>query len=151
MERFQVRLTAGAIIEREGKILVVRLRHKRNDSLVITQPSGHVEEGESVFEAAVREVHEETGYTIKLTELVGIYHQKFNDHASIRVSFTGQLKNQEPDGSQEKDIETLWLTPDEIKKQRDQYRPGATTATFDDYFAGKRFPLDAVSFIKHTL
>ena len=53
----------------EGKILLT----KREDFEVWCLPSGGVEEGESLAEAALRETKEETGVDVELTRLVGVY------------------------------------------------------------------------------
>jgi ADP-ribose pyrophosphatase YjhB (NUDIX family) len=57
-----------AIIE-DGRILLT----KRKDFEVWCLPGGHVDAGETVAQAAVREAFEETGLKVKLTRLVGIY------------------------------------------------------------------------------
>lgn len=57
-----------AIIEDE-KILLT----KRKDFEVWCLPGGHVDAGETVAEAAVREALEETGLQVKLTRLIGLY------------------------------------------------------------------------------
>lgn len=49
------------------------LLQKRADVRLWGIPSGHVEPGESVTEAAVREVKEETGLSIRITKLIGVY------------------------------------------------------------------------------
>jgi ADP-ribose pyrophosphatase YjhB (NUDIX family) len=53
----------------EGKILLT----KRDDFQIWCLPSGGVEEGESLAEAAIRETKEETGIDVELTRLVGVY------------------------------------------------------------------------------
>jgi len=53
----------------EGKILLT----KRDDFQVWCLPSGGVEEGESLAEAAIRETKEETGIDVELTRLIGVY------------------------------------------------------------------------------
>jgi ADP-ribose pyrophosphatase YjhB (NUDIX family) len=53
----------------DGKVLLT----KREDFEVWCLPGGGVEEGESLAEAGVREVKEETGLEVELTRLVGVY------------------------------------------------------------------------------
>lgn len=57
-----------AVIQ-DGKILLT----KREDFEIWCLPSGGVEEGESLTEAAIRETKEETGIDVELTRLVGVY------------------------------------------------------------------------------
>jgi ADP-ribose pyrophosphatase YjhB (NUDIX family) len=59
---------AVAILENNTVLLV-----RREDADVWCLPGGAVDEGESVSEAAIREVREETGLQVELTSLVGVY------------------------------------------------------------------------------
>ena len=61
---------AGAVVEQEGKILLQR----RSDNGGWGLPGGILELDETYAQAAVREVWEETGLTVRLTALLGIYH-----------------------------------------------------------------------------
>lgn len=54
---------------RDGRVLVT----KRADFPMWCLPGGGVDAGESVAQAAVREVREETGLRVVLTRLVGVY------------------------------------------------------------------------------
>lgn len=57
------------VVISEGMILL----QQRADFPLWNLPGGHVEDGESLAEAAIREVREETGLTVRITRLVGVY------------------------------------------------------------------------------
>ncbi|MFL1676626.1 HAD-IIA family hydrolase [Paenibacillus dendritiformis] len=60
---------AGIVMDERGRVLLM----KRSDNGCWGIPSGHVERGESVEEAIVREIREETGLQVKVKRLVGLY------------------------------------------------------------------------------
>lgn len=60
---------AAVIFDAEGRVLLVR----RADNGHWGLPSGKVEVGESVADAVVREVQEETGLRVRVARLIGVY------------------------------------------------------------------------------
>lgn len=60
---------AIVIFNKENQVLL----QKRADVNLWGIPSGHVEPGETVQDAAIREVSEETGLQIKILRLIGVY------------------------------------------------------------------------------
>lgn len=75
-------LTVCVAVIHENKILLT----KRGDFENWCMPSGGVENGESVAQAAIRETKEETGVDIELKSLVGIYFRQGdlgNTHAIV--------------------------------------------------------------------
>lgn len=65
-----VRLTVGCVLfDEQGRVLLM----KRRDNGYWALPGGGVEPGESVTEALVREVEEETGLRVRPVQLIGVY------------------------------------------------------------------------------
>ena len=60
----EYRIGAGAIIVQEERILLVRHSATVHGHTVLVGPGGHVENDESIIQAAVREVKEETGLDV---------------------------------------------------------------------------------------
>jgi ADP-ribose pyrophosphatase YjhB (NUDIX family) len=60
---------AGIIFNEQQQVLLL----KRSDNGLWSIPSGHVEPGEKVEEAIIREIYEETGLEVEVTRLIGIY------------------------------------------------------------------------------
>ncbi|MDO3660980.1 NUDIX domain-containing protein [Bacillus sp. C28GYM-DRY-1] len=60
---------AGIIIKESSSVLLM----KRADNGLWGIPSGHVEPGESAEQAIIREIKEETGLTVKVSKMRGVY------------------------------------------------------------------------------
>jgi len=65
-------VTVAVVIERDGRFLVVE-ESAEQGQLVYNQPAGHVEKGETLEQAAIREALEETGWDVTLTAFLGLY------------------------------------------------------------------------------
>ena len=69
-EKTEIKLGVGVfVIDDSGHVLL----EKRSDCGLWGLPGGKIEPGESVADAAVREVKEESGLDIRITRLLGIY------------------------------------------------------------------------------
>lgn len=84
------RVTVATVVARDGRLLFVE--EESPDGYVINQPAGHLEAGESLAEAAVRETLEESAWRVRLTHLVGIYQWRApNGQEFVRVGFAAQI------------------------------------------------------------
>ena len=104
------KVTAAVVVEREGKVLMVR-RGVEPGLGLWSLPGGYVDRGEVVEQAAEREVREETGLKIKVTNLVGVFSQA--DHPVILVVYDSQIVG----GGTSPGAEVLdldFLPPDEL-------------------------------------
>lgn len=151
-ERFKPYLTVALIIEHEGRFLMVE-EHQETGELCFGTIAGHVEKQESILDAARREGLEECGCPIELDHLIGVYDYVKDYETIIRFTFSAHLKDADP--SQIKvcdpdgDITAVkWMTREEIYSQKKMWRTRLIGYNFDDYFAGKRFPLDLVTEVR---
>jgi len=67
----KLELTVAAIAEDSGRFLFVQERAARR--VVLNQPAGHVEPGESLVQAVVRQTREETGSEFRPDAITGPY------------------------------------------------------------------------------
>ncbi len=89
-------LAVNVAVIHEGKILLTQ----RDDLETWILPSGGIEDGESIAQAAIRETKEETGLDVELERLVGIYSRLSNMPSVYAVLFVakpigGKVKCQE--------------------------------------------------------
>ena len=148
--RWKPNVTVAAVIERDGRFLLVE-EHTAN-GLRLNNPAGHLEPGESLVEACMRETREETAYRFTPTALVGVYltrvapaavkSDKSGATTYLRFAFCGELGTLLPDQPLDHGIvRTLWLDADEIRSSVDSHRSPALLHCVEDYLAGARCPL----------
>jgi len=139
-------VTVAALIENEGRFLLVQ--ELISGSSVINQPAGHLEDGETLIDAVIRETREETAWEFEPESLIGIYQWRHPDKEKtfIRTTFSGKTSSHDPDRKLDACIErTLWLTPEEIRNQQDRLRSPMVLRSIEDYLAGYRYPLSLLS------
>ena len=139
-------ITVAAVTENDGRFLVVEERI--NGRLVFNQPAGHLEPGETLLEAVVREVREETAWLFTARELVGVYLWRNPETGRMtkRFTFTGAVADHRPgqpldDGI----IATHWLTQAELRGREPQLRSPLVLRCIEDYLAGCRHALDVAA------
>lgn len=147
--RWKPSVTVAAIIEREGRYLLVE--EETPEGLRLNNPAGHLDPGESPEQGVAREALEETAFAFRPTTLVGIYLSRFHRAATqedityLRFAYGGELG--EFDAQRTLDtgiVRTLWMTPDEVRASTDRHRSPLVLRCIEDHLAGRRYPLDLV-------
>jgi 8-oxo-dGTP pyrophosphatase MutT (NUDIX family) len=139
-------VTVAAVVERDGRFLLVEERI--DGRLVLNQPAGHLDPGESLIDACRREVLEETAHHFEPEALVGVYrwHYAKKDVTFLRFLFSGRLIGAEPGRKLDKGIVAApWLTAAELAARKADHRSPLVAQCLADYLAGKRYPLELFS------
>jgi len=149
---------AGAILEKNGKILLVKEAKSGSDSGKWNHPAGWIELGEHPLEAVSREVKEETGYEFSPTHILGIYSLAREDRKKnpddyfphpLKIIFVGDLRGNEMQNLAGDVSEIKWFLPEEIyKMDKSILRDLDIKEMVKEYFQGKRYPL---ALLHHTV
>lgn len=135
-------ITVASVIVRDGRFLVVE--EWAGEKLVINQPAGHLEPGESVLDAVVRETREETCWGFRPDFLIGVYlwEHPSRTHSYLRLAFGGEALDHDPAAALDEGIERpLWLTPEELESRREDLRSPLVLRCVRDCLNGERYPL----------
>jgi phosphatase NudJ len=147
--RWKPSVTVAAVIEHEGRYLLVE--EHTADGLRLNNPAGHLEADESLLQAVVREVLEETARVFTPSHLVGVYQARLprgdgEDISYLRFAFAGSVGEPEPGRALDAPIvRTLWLTPAEIEACHERHRSPLLWRCVQDHLAGRRYPLNLLS------
>lgn len=138
------RVTVATVIVNDDRYLLVE-EDVGLPETVFNQPAGHLEEGESLIDAAIRETLEETGYHFTPTAVTGIYRwiNPETGDTYLRVCFTGDIHDHDPNRALDQGIVAArWLTLAEIEHVAARLRSPLVQRCIDDYLTGRRYPLD---------
>ena len=116
-------VTVAALCEREQRYLLVRESIDGHE--VYNQPAGHLDPGESLLEAVMRETLEETRYSFTPTALQGVYRYCPPGRETLtflRFLFRGEVTGPQAGDLDEGIIAAEWLSYDEIVASRALHR-----------------------------
>jgi 8-oxo-dGTP diphosphatase len=129
--RREILVVAAILMDRQGRVLLVGNDWGRKGLVRYTLPGGTVEPGETVPEALVREVREETGLRVKAIEhlayVIQVEDRRKNERTlalAFRASYEGLLNPRDPDGHI---VEARFFTLEEVAQKlcRPPPPPGA--------------------------
>jgi phosphatase NudJ len=145
--RWKPSVTVAAVIEQSGRYLLVE--EMTAEGLKLNNPAGHLDPGESLLEAVVRETLEETARPFAPQALVGTYLARFRhvrsgeDITYLRFAICGTVGDAIAGRALDEPIRrTLWMTPQELRDCTARHRSPLVMRCIEDHLAGRRAPLD---------
>jgi 8-oxo-dGTP pyrophosphatase MutT (NUDIX family) len=139
-------VTVAAVAEAAGRFLLVEERVNRR--LLFNQPAGHVERGETLLAAVVREAREETAWRFQPAALLGVYlwHNAANRRSVLRFAFIGTVSDHDPAQPLDRGIiRTHWFSPHDLAQNASRMRSPLVLRCVEDYLTGQRHALEPVA------
>jgi 8-oxo-dGTP pyrophosphatase MutT (NUDIX family) len=139
-------ITVAAVVMRDGRFLVVEERIGGRE--VLNQPAGHLERGETLLQAVIRETLEETAWTLAPAALLGAYLWQPPRAArpTMRFAFVGEVTAH--DATRALDHPVLaahWMSRPQLEADAARLRSPLVLRCIDDFLAGRREPLAAAA------
>jgi 8-oxo-dGTP pyrophosphatase MutT (NUDIX family) len=147
-EIWRPRVTVACVIADGDRYLMVE--EEVNGRLAYNQPAGHLDDGESLATAALRETLEETGWTVALQHLIGVHQWRSTEHgdAVVRFSFAARAVSHDAERPLDSGIRrALWLSRSEIAALGDRLRSPLVLLSIDAWLAGQRLPLNTLDYL----
>jgi len=142
-------VTVAAIVEDEGRFLFIEERVR--GQLVLNQPAGHLEAGESLVDALVRETLEESGWQVQPNGLVGIYlwTSPVDGVSFMRVTLAATPLGHDAGRPLDRGIErALWLSAEELATHPVPHRSPMVAHSLRDYLANGAGPMDRLQHVR---
>jgi 8-oxo-dGTP pyrophosphatase MutT (NUDIX family) len=153
-EIWKPNVTVAAVIQREGYYLLIE--EQTSDGLRLNQPAGHLEPGESLVAAAIRETLEETTRAFTPEGLLGVYMARSGATSTskenganvtyMRFAFVGSVS--EPIEGWILDtgiVRSVWMSLAEIRATVDRHRSPLVLLCAEDHASGRELlPLAAI-------
>ncbi|AOA58979.1 NUDIX hydrolase [Acinetobacter larvae] len=140
-------VTVATVVERDGCFLLVEEHSKGISHTVFNQPAGHVEAGETLQQAAIRETLEETAHQVTIDALLGIYTYTppmFPDRTYYRFCFLAHSIAHHEQRALDQDIVAAhWMSLEQLQLTGRARSPLVVKA-IADALAGQRYPLSLI-------
>lgn len=115
-----MKVIVGGILRKENKILLVQEAQAKAYKQW-NFPAGKLDDGETIFEGAVREIFEETGCKVKLTKVLPIISSK--ERNLVRITFLTEILEENIQFDTKEILDVKWIEIEEIKnKYKDDLR-----------------------------
>jgi len=147
IERWTPKVTVAAIAEHGGRYLLVEERTAQG--LLLNNPAGHLEPGESPMQGAMRETLEETARQFEPDGLLGVYLWRrgsgADDETYLRFAYRGRVGEPLPGRVLDAPVvRTCWMSLDEVRSCVARHRSPLVLRCIEDHAAGRHWPADLV-------
>ena len=134
-------LTVAAVVPKDGRYLIVEER--ASGVVVLTQPGGHIETGESPEQAVIRETLEETRCRVEVDGLLGVYlwiHPQTRQQF-LRIVYVASFVSEDAALDLDDGIYAVhWYSLEDLRRRGKSLRSPIVIRCLEDHTAGRRKP-----------
>lgn len=141
-------IIVGGIIEKDNKILMVKEAKKKCYGKW-NVPAGHLEDGETIFEGAIREIFEETGCKVRLKNMLPIMSGELENTTFMIITFTTELLEEKISFNKEEILDVKWISKEELENMgcEDLRDEKLIIKTLEMLRKNKIYPLDILEIL----
>lgn len=115
-----MKVIVGGVLRKGNRILLVQEAQEKAYKQW-NFPAGKLDDGETIFEGAVREIFEETGCKVKLTKMLPIISSK--ERNLVRITFLTEILEENIQFDTNEILDVKWIEIEDIKtKYKDALR-----------------------------
>lgn len=143
-----MKIIVGGIIEKDNKILMVKEAKKKCYGKW-NVPAGHLEDGETIFEGAIREIFEETGCKVRLKNMLPIMSGELENTTFMIITFTTELLEEKISFNKEEILDVKWISKEELENMgcEDLRDEKLIIKTLEMLRKNKIYPLDILEIL----
>ena len=137
-------IVSQVYVKKDNKILMVQ-ENKESKKGKWNMPAGKLEDNESIIDAAIRDIKEETNINIKITGLIAIQQNITSIGQLIILYFKGEYLSGEIKYDEKEIADVKWMTIEEIQKlDKSIIRGGETIDDIITLAEKEPIPLDRI-------
>jgi ADP-ribose pyrophosphatase YjhB (NUDIX family) len=114
-------IIVGGVLEKDGKYLLVQEAQEKCYGKW-NLPAGHLDPNETIFEAAKREIKEESGLDVELTGVCQIGNKKLEDDVFVSVIFSTKVLGGDIKFDPDEILDVKWFSYEELLSTKVQLR-----------------------------
>ena len=114
-------IIVGGVLEKDGKYLLVQEAQEKCYGKW-NLPAGHLDPNETIFEAAKREIKEESGLGVELTGVCQIGNKKLEDDLFVSVIFSTKVLGGDIKFDPDEILDVKWFSYEELMSMKAQLR-----------------------------
>ena len=136
-------IIVGVCIQKDGKILMVQEARKKVYKMW-NFPMGHLDDGETIFEGAKREVKEETGYEVEVTSIISI--QNYPNKENIKITFNANIIDGDISYDKNEVLDVKWIPIEELENMtsKELRAYNSSRDIIKDAKENKEYPLEII-------